>query len=76
MAFTTEQREDQECLTCYQVSDGKLRWIQKHNETQTTIIVVPNSVAILGGPNPIGLQPGDAISVRNALFSAMLGSDN
>ena len=51
-------------------------WIQKHNQTQTTMIVVPNSVATLGGPNPIGLQPGDAISVRDALFSAMLGSDN
>ena len=53
-----------------------LDWLQKHNQKQTTMMVVPNSVAMLGGPNPIGLQPGDAISVRNALFSAMLGSDN
>jgi D-alanyl-D-alanine carboxypeptidase (penicillin-binding protein 5/6) len=53
-----------------------LDWLQKHTQTQASMMVVPNSVSLLGGPNPIGLQPGDAISVRDALFSAMLGSDN
>ena len=29
-AVTLEQREDQECVTCYRLSDGELLWIQKH----------------------------------------------
>lgn len=53
-----------------------LDWIEKHGQNQTASMVVPNSVATLGGANPIGLAPGDVITVRDALFSAMLGSDN
>jgi D-alanyl-D-alanine carboxypeptidase (penicillin-binding protein 5/6) len=37
---------------------------------------VPETVNLLGGPNPLALQPGDRISLRDALSSAMLGSDN
>lgn len=29
-AVTMEQRQDQECVTCYQISDGKLIWIYQH----------------------------------------------
>ncbi|QDT05286.1 outer membrane biogenesis protein BamB [Rubripirellula lacrimiformis] len=29
-AVTLEQRQDQECLTCYQLLDGELLWIQEH----------------------------------------------
>ena len=29
-AVTMEQREDQECVTCYEVLTGKLRWIYQH----------------------------------------------
>ena len=53
-----------------------LDWLEKHSQNQATTMVVPNSVAVLGGANPIGLAPGDVITVRDALFSAMLGSDN
>lgn len=37
---------------------------------------VPASALAIGGPNPLNLQPGDTMSVRDALYSAMLGSDN
>lgn len=30
LAYTTEQRGDDECLTCYRVSDGELIWVAKH----------------------------------------------
>ena len=30
LAVTLEQRGEKECVTCYQLSDGKLRWIQEH----------------------------------------------
>ncbi|QEF98053.1 Outer membrane protein assembly factor BamB [Stieleria maiorica] len=29
-AITLEQRDDQECLTCYRLSDGELIWMQQH----------------------------------------------
>lgn len=37
---------------------------------------VPASIQAVGGPNPMGLQAGDRISLRDALNSALLGSDN
>ena len=39
-------------------------------------ITVPQTVTLVGGPNPMNLQPGDRISMRDALYSALLGSDN
>ena len=42
----------------------------------TLHITVPQTVTLVGGPNPMNLQPGDRISMRDALYSALLGSDN
>lgn len=39
-------------------------------------IIVPQNVTLVGGPNPMNLQPGDQLSMRDALYSALLGSDN
>lgn len=40
------------------------------------MITAPQTVSLVGGPNPMNLQPGDRISLRDALYSALLGSDN
>ncbi len=42
----------------------------------TLKITVPEIVTMVGGPNPMQLQPGDRITMRDALYSALLGSDN
>lgn len=42
----------------------------------TSMLTVPESINQIGGPNPMKLQPGDRISLRDALYSALLGSDN
>lgn len=42
----------------------------------TTTITVPQTVTLVGGPNPMNLQPGDRLTLRDALYSALLGSDN
>ncbi len=42
----------------------------------TVQITVPDTITRVGGPNPMNLQPGDRISLRDALYSALLGSDN
>lgn len=41
-----------------------------------TTIIVPDTITLVGGPNPMNLQPGERLTLRDALFSAMLGSDN
>lgn len=38
--------------------------------------IVPPDVVTLTGPNPMGLQPGDQIALRDALYSMLMGSDN
>jgi len=45
-------------------------------EPDEVVAVVPQEAAMLGGPNPMGLKPGDRMSLRDALYSALLGSDN
>jgi serine-type D-Ala-D-Ala carboxypeptidase (penicillin-binding protein 5/6) len=42
----------------------------------TLQITVPQTITLVGGPNPMALQPGDQLSMRDALYSALLGSDN
>jgi D-alanyl-D-alanine carboxypeptidase (penicillin-binding protein 5/6) len=39
-------------------------------------IQVPMSVGQLGGANPLQLQPGDEITIRDAIYSSIMGSDN
>ncbi len=42
----------------------------------STMITAPDTISLVGGPNPMSLQPGDRLSLRDALYSALLGSDN
>lgn len=39
-------------------------------------LTVPETITLVGGPNPMNLQPGERLTLRDALFAAMLGSDN
>lgn len=41
-----------------------------------SILTVPETISLVGGPNPMNLQPGDKLTLRDALYSALLGSDN
>lgn len=41
-----------------------------------TLATVPASALAIGGPNPMNLQPGDQLTLRDALYCALLGSDN
>lgn len=38
--------------------------------------VVPGTVSALSSPNSIGLQPGDRITLRDALYASLMQSDN
>ncbi|MBL9155444.1 MAG: D-alanyl-D-alanine carboxypeptidase [Verrucomicrobiales bacterium] len=53
-----------------------LDWIYSQNIDKNSLMVVPASAVALGGANPFGLQPGDQISIRDALYAALMASDN
>jgi len=51
-------------------------WAKLNGTSMAEMTVVPQLAATLGGSNPMGLIPGDRISLREAMYSMMLGSDN
>ena len=53
-----------------------LDWAELSKTSMATMAVVPYEAAALGGSNPMGLIPGDRISLREAMYSMLLGSDN
>lgn len=53
-----------------------LDWAKLSKTSMAEMAVVPTAAATLGGSNPMGLIPGDRISLREAMYSMLLGSDN
>ncbi len=52
-------------------------WADATGADLTKIIAtVPPAALAFGGANPLSLQAGDRLTLRDALYSAMLGSDN
>ena len=45
-------------------------------DLKKVMATVPESVTRVGGANPLNLQPGQQISLSDALYAALLGSDN
>ncbi len=39
-------------------------------------LTVPPTISLVGGSNAMNLQPGDRMTLRDALYASMLGSDN
>jgi len=46
------------------------------NDIGNVTITAPSTIQLVGGPNPMNLQPGETITLKDALYSALLGSDN
>ena len=53
-----------------------LDWAEVTNTDLSDRVVLPTSIQTVGGVNPVGLQPGDEISIRDLLYSALMQSDN
>jgi len=51
-------------------------WADATKSSLANLVSVPPEVAGVGGVNPCGLQPGDRVSLRDLLYSAMMSSDN
>lgn len=53
-----------------------LDWAERTGSSLSQMATVPPSAAQIGGANPMGMQPGDRISLREALYASIIGSDN
>jgi D-alanyl-D-alanine carboxypeptidase (penicillin-binding protein 5/6) len=51
-------------------------WAEATGTSLAEVVTVPAGAASIGGVNPCGLQPGDRVSLRDLLYSAMMSSDN
>ncbi|MCF6311113.1 MAG: serine hydrolase [Verrucomicrobiales bacterium] len=51
-------------------------WLLVSRGDKNQMMTVPQSAALIGGANPVGMRPGDRIRVRDAMFCAMMVSDN
>lgn len=51
-------------------------WAEATGASLAEVVTVPPGAASVGGVNPCGLQPGDRVSLRDLLYSAMMSSDN
>lgn len=50
-------------------------WLEATKQDRNTAIPIPPAAAQLQGGNPLNLLPGDFISIRDAMFSTLIGSD-
>lgn len=54
-----------------------LDWAEASGHNLSELAVVPGSIATLqGSGNPLNLQPGDQLSLKDLLYAALLQSDN
>lgn len=76
LASNSEAKRPVASLTKVATAKVVLDWAKASNSSLATQAIVPNSALSIGGANPMGLRPGDRISLRDAIYSALLGSDN
>ena len=53
-----------------------LDWVKATGTDRGQNIIIPQSASAIGGPNQLKLRPGDQISIRDALYCSVLGSNN
>ncbi len=51
-------------------------WLELSKNDVSQIATVSPQAASVGGVNPVGLRPGDGLSIRDLLYCALLQSDN
>jgi len=77
LAYNSTRRQPVASLTKMATAAVALDWAAASgNDIAQVRLSVPASVALVGGPNPMNLKPGDRIILRDALYAMMLSSDN
>lgn len=51
-------------------------WLEATRVSTATNVPIPPVALSFGGPNPLGLQPGDTMTIRDLQYAALMNSDN
>ena len=76
LELNADQKRPVASLTKIATAMVVLDWAELSKTSMASMAVVPYEASLLGGSNPMGLAPGDRISLREAMYSMLLGSDN
>jgi len=76
LASNSEKKRPVAGLVKIAAAKVALDWVKVSKTSLTAMVVVPESALQFSGSNPMALRPGDQISIRDAIYSSMLGSDN
>lgn len=75
-AYEPAERRQVASLTKIATAIVVLDWIERSGADPGAMALVPPSAGLIGGANPLGLRPGDQIALRDALYGALMASDN
>lgn len=53
-----------------------LDWAQLNKKDLSAAVLISNNATRAGGANPVGLQEGDSLTVRDLLYCSLMASDN
>jgi D-alanyl-D-alanine carboxypeptidase (penicillin-binding protein 5/6) len=77
IAFNAASKRPVASLTKIAVGAVAVDWaLASKTDLGKVQLTVPQTVSMVGGTNPLALVPGDRLTLRDALYSALLGSDN
>lgn len=76
LASNSEAKRPVASITNVATAKVVLDWAKASGSSLAAQAVVPNTAFNLPGANPMGLRPGDRISLRDAIYSILLGNDN
>ena len=75
LAKNSEKKRPVDGLAKIAAARVALDWARLSKTSLNTMMIVPDSVFQFPGANPMGLRPGERLSIRDAIYSAMLGAD-
>jgi len=76
LAANSEKKRPVASLTKIAAAKVVLDWATLSQTSLSSHATVPQSMLTMAGPNPMDLRPGEEIQLRDALYSALLGSDS
>ncbi len=71
-----DQKRPVASLTKVAMAMVVLDWAERGKHAVSEVMTVPPQALQLVGPNPMGLQVGDQLTLRDLLYAALLQSDN
>lgn len=75
-ASNAEEIRSISCLSQVATALVALDWMERRNVNLDQLITVPNAVQAITKTNPLGLRPGDRMTLRDAIVSTVLWADS